>query len=68
MQIEFENQDMDDFLSSCAKRFCPRCGAAITENPTGRKKKFCSDKCRLTYWKYRYRHKDKTGLEVTNGT
>ena len=68
MQIEFEDQDMNEFLSSCAKRFCPRCGAPIAENSNGRKKKFCSDKCRLTYWKYRYRHRDKNGQEVADGT
>ena len=59
MKIEFPDFSIDEFTARCAKRFCPRCGAPITENRTGRKKKFCSDKCRLKYWKYVYRHRDK---------
>ena len=59
MQIEYEDFDMSDFISGCAKRFCPWCGAPVIENHTGRKKKFCSDQCRFAYWRFEYRHKDK---------
>ena len=59
MQIEYEDLDMSDFINGCAKRFCPWCGTPVIENHTGRKKKFCSDKCRFAYWRFEYRHKDK---------
>jgi endogenous inhibitor of DNA gyrase (YacG/DUF329 family) len=30
---------------------CPQCGAALTLTPRKRLKRFCSDKCRLAWWK-----------------
>ncbi len=59
MQIEYEDQNISEFISACTKRFCPWCGAPVMENRTGRKKKFCSDKCRWAFWKFETRHKDK---------
>lgn len=50
--------DMNDFTAACAKQFCPWCGTPVTENRIGRKKKFCSDKCRWAFWRFEYRHKD----------
>jgi len=33
--------------------YCKNCGYKIIQmNKTGRKKKFCSEKCRLSYYKY----------------
>jgi len=29
---------------------CPQCGAKITQNPHRKRKKFCSDKCRMLWW------------------
>jgi len=30
---------------------CPECGKTLTHIPHKRKKRFCSDKCRLAWWK-----------------
>ena len=29
---------------------CPQCGAVLQNTPHKREKKFCSDKCRLSWW------------------
>ena len=29
---------------------CPQCGAKIIQNPHRKRKKFCSDKCRMLWW------------------
>ena len=64
MKIDYENPDFSDFVSACAKQFCPWCGSAVVANHMGRKKKFCSDKCRWAFWKFETRHKDlKTEME-----
>ena len=34
---------------------CPNCGGLFNPNPTGRRKRFCSDKCRLT-WNHKHPH------------
>ena len=57
MQIEYDDPDVSEFLAACTKRFCPWCGAPIVPNRMGRKKKFCSDKCRWAFWKFETRHK-----------
>lgn len=49
--MDFEEQDMDDFVVGIAKRFCPECGTAIVPNRTGKPKKFCSDVCRWKWWR-----------------
>ena len=59
MQNEFDELDLSEFLGSCAKQFCPWCGVPVAANQMGRKKKFCSDKCRWAFWKFETRHKDK---------
>ena len=63
MGIRYEDPDIGEFISACTKQFCPWCGSPVTRNHIGRKKKFCSDKCRWAFWKYDTRHKDKK-LEV----
>jgi endogenous inhibitor of DNA gyrase (YacG/DUF329 family) len=30
--------------------FCPTCGKKIDQTPGKRQKRFCSDKCRMTWW------------------
>lgn len=35
---------------------CKNCGVLVKQNPKRKKKKFCSDKCRLTWWNS---HQDK---------
>ena len=45
--------------------FCPWCGAPVIPNHMGRRKKFCSDRCRWAFWKFETRHRDlKTEMEV----
>ncbi len=64
MQPDFIDEDIGEFLESCAKQFCPWCGAPVTRNSNGRPKKFCSDKCRWAFWKFETRHKaEKLELE-----
>ena len=46
-------QEEQEFLDAVATRFCPNCGAAITQPPRGRMKKFCSDECRFQ-WKNKH--------------
>ena len=56
---------MEEFIAGCAKQFCPWCGAPVVPNHMGRRKKFCSDKCRWAFWKFEKRHKDiKIEMEV----
>lgn len=31
--------------------YCPVCGVVLVHKPHKKKKKFCSDKCRMTYWR-----------------
>ena len=45
-----EDFTTDDILIDIAKRFCPQCGTAITQNAVGRPKKFCSEKCRRVWY------------------
>ncbi len=56
--MEFEDPDMSEFIAGCAKQFCPWCGSPVVMNRVGRRKKFCSDKCRWAFWKFETRHKD----------
>ena len=65
MSIEYDDPDIGEFISSCAKQFCPWCGAPVMRNKNGRPKKFCSDKCRWSFWKFEMRHKaEKTEMEA----
>ena len=57
-EMEFEDQDISEFIAGCAKQFCPWCGSPVIPNRMGRKKKFCSDRCRWAFWKFETRHKD----------
>ena len=57
MQIEYDDPDISEFLAACTKQFCPWCGQPVMANHMGRKKKFCSDKCRWAFWKFETRHK-----------
>ncbi len=64
MKVKFEDPNMDEFIAGCTKRFCPWCGNPVEPNHMGRKKKFCSDRCRWAFWKYESRHKkEKTEME-----
>lgn len=42
-----------EFLDAVAMGFCPECGKEISQNPRGRRKKFCSDTCRFA-WKHKH--------------
>ena len=46
-----ENHDADH---------CKLCGAALVQNVTGKRKQFCSDLCRRTWWK---QHQDNRSLK-----
>jgi endogenous inhibitor of DNA gyrase (YacG/DUF329 family) len=39
---------------------CPNCGKEIVESPNGRKKKFCNDNCRATF----FQNSRKTSVKV----
>lgn len=56
-QPDFEEQPIEEFISFCAKSFCPECGKPVVQSWTGRHKIFCSDRCRLTYDKRKERRK-----------
>ncbi|MCM1232943.1 MAG: RNA polymerase subunit sigma-70 [Ruminococcus flavefaciens] len=34
-----------------AEGICPVCGAPVVQTPHRKQKKFCSDKCRMVWWK-----------------
>lgn len=51
MELYTKEEELE-FLSRVAASFCPNCGAPIIQSGRGRKKKFCSDKCRWE-WKNR---------------
>lgn len=38
---------------------CLYCGKPVLQNEGRKAKKFCSDKCRISYWNHRYRDKEK---------
>ena len=57
MQIEYDDPDISEFLAACTKQVCPWCGQPVVAYHMGRKKKFCSDKCRWAFWKFETRHK-----------
>ena len=60
--MEYEDPDMSEFIAGCAKQFCPWCGAPVIPNRMGRRKKFCSDRCRWAFWQFETRHREeKTG-------
>ena len=59
--MEYGEMKMDAFIEDCAKRFCPYCGNGIIQKQRGRKKMFCSNKCRYAYHK---RKKRKVPYEV----
>ena len=60
--MEYNEMDIEDFIEDCAKQFCPYCGNGIVQKPKGRRKIFCSDKCRYAFHK---RKKRKVPFEVT---
>lgn len=37
---------------------CPTCGGLFNPNPTGRRKRFCSDACRLA-WNHKHPHTER---------
>ena len=41
---------VEQLLPDVSKRFCPQCGEAVSQNGTGRRKKFCSAECRNLWW------------------
>ena len=51
MEPEFDEQDIEGFISGCVKKLCIRCGQPVAPNPSGRPRKFCSDLCRQRFWK-----------------
>lgn len=44
--------------------FCPECGKEITLSPKGRRRRFCTDKCRRAWWKHN-RSKEQRSAEAT---
>lgn len=40
---------------------CPVCGKTLKQTPGHRQKKFCSDECRMKYWR---NHKDELNLKT----
>lgn len=42
---------------------CRWCGVAVLQTKGRKQKKFCSDRCRITYWNHRYRGEDRHGRD-----
>ena len=42
---------------------CLNCGASLCQSGSGKQKKFCSDRCRITYWNHRYRREGQHGRD-----
>ena len=61
MEQKYPEMNIEEFIEGCVKQFCPYCGVGIIPNTRGRKKIFCSDKCR---WAYHKRKKRKTPWEL----
>ena len=50
---------------SAHENVCPACGNALISTPHKKTKKFCSDKCRISWWNS---HKDVFGKTYTSHT
>ena len=44
-------------------RQCLYCGNSVAQHKGRKQKKFCSDRCRITYWNHRYREEDRHGRD-----
>jgi endogenous inhibitor of DNA gyrase (YacG/DUF329 family) len=51
-------QKNSDFTRNVAKRFCLWCGTPIVYSGFGRPRKFCSNRCRWSFDKYRQNHEE----------
>lgn len=40
----------DAGMDTANARFCPQCGAEIAQTPGRKRRKFCSDACRMAWW------------------
>lgn len=50
-QLGISRNTVKSFLQrSKTEDLCLNCGAVLTHTPHKKKKKFCSDKCRMHYW------------------
>lgn len=47
------DQEKNEYINAVETGFCPNCGAAVTQPKRGRRKVFCSDRCRFQ-WKNRH--------------
>jgi protein-arginine kinase activator protein McsA len=45
-----ENIDIQSVPNGEKKNLCKNCGAPLNHHPGAKKKTFCSDKCRYTWW------------------
>lgn len=50
-------EGIEEFLKACSKKFCPECGAPVvdTRASPGRRRTFCSEKCRWAFDKRKKR-------------
>ena len=42
---------------------CRWCGVPVIQSPGRKQKRFCSDRCRITYWNHRYRGEEQHGRD-----
>ena len=49
------DNEMEKYLDDVAMGFCPECGKEVVQNARGRRKRFCSDKCRYA-WKNKHQN------------
>lgn len=42
---------------------CLWCKEPVLQSAGRKQKKFCSDRCRITYWNHRYREEDRHGRD-----
>lgn len=54
--------DIAELRVSVDKNICPNCGIAIIQKPKQKPRRFCCDKCRLTWWNVNRDLKNKKAL------
>lgn len=51
-ELNLSYRQVHHYKSQLTGERCLQCGKAIKQTPHKRKKKFCSDKCRITWWNH----------------
>ena len=57
--MEFEDQNMVEFIAACEQQYCLWCGRPVIYAGTGRHGVFCPKRCRWAFDKHRQRERMK---------